>query len=78
MRCPVLTNIVVPLDTLVIKQQYDANASIKNMNTVKGTVFELVLKKPIYWILCAFHYLVWFLKGMPPILRVVVLSVPAQ
>mmetsp|Transcript_57228 Transcript_57228/g.134712 ORF Transcript_57228/g.134712 Transcript_57228/m.134712 type:complete len:592 (+) Transcript_57228:150-1925(+) len=50
------------LDTLVIKQQYDANASIKNMNTVKGTVFELVLKKPIYWILCAFHYLVWFLK----------------
>mmetsp|Transcript_59784 Transcript_59784/g.140874 ORF Transcript_59784/g.140874 Transcript_59784/m.140874 type:complete len:551 (+) Transcript_59784:204-1856(+) len=49
-------------ETLVIRQQYDANASLSNMLTVKGTVIELVFTKPIFWILCSLHYMLWFLK----------------
>jgi len=48
--------------TLVIKQQYDANASFANMVAIKGTVIELVLTKPMFWILSSLHFLLWFLK----------------
>eukprot|EP00288_Rhodomonas_lens_P014600 CAMPEP_0177707190 /NCGR_PEP_ID=MMETSP0484_2-20121128/9619_1 /TAXON_ID=354590 /ORGANISM="Rhodomonas lens, Strain RHODO" /LENGTH=575 /DNA_ID=CAMNT_0019218687 /DNA_START=142 /DNA_END=1869 /DNA_ORIENTATION=- len=49
-------------DKLVIRRQYDANSTLKNMGTLTGTAFELVFVKPMYWWLVIFHYLLYFLK----------------
>jgi len=49
-------------NTLVIKQQYDANATLTNMSEISGTAFGLVIMKPLFWWLLCFHYLLWFLK----------------
>jgi hypothetical protein len=49
-------------DSLVIRFQYDAGSSFKNMFWFSGTAIELVFGKPLWWCLTGLHWTLWFVK----------------
>jgi hypothetical protein len=54
------------LNKLVIRQQYDSNAIIKNLLTITGTALPAIARSPIFWALFLLHLIFFIIVKYKP------------